>query len=92
MTKARLELYVFESTQAGRDALVNVRRAAEVHFAGADLVVFDLARAPLAAQQNEVLVTPTVILRNGSESRRAFGDFSDIAALVRALGVDAVRA
>ncbi|MCC7013482.1 MAG: hypothetical protein IT454_13040 [Planctomycetes bacterium] len=92
MSPARLELYVHQASAAGRAAVAHARSLAQSRPQEAfELVVFDVARSPLAAEQAGVLVTPTLILRHGEREWRAIGDLSDPVALARCFGWESSR-
>lgn len=88
MSRPRLELFVYGSTPVGKAACAHARRLCQERLgARADLVVFDLERAPLAAQQAQVLLVPALLRRDPAGDWRAFGDLSDLDATARALGL-----
>lgn len=84
MPRPLLKLYVTGGTPRAEIAIVNLRRICEEVLNGDyELQVIDVLEQPHLAEEDRVLVTPTVIKQMPPPPRRVLGDLSN-AELVRA--------
>lgn len=73
-----LKLYVTGGTPRAEIAIANLRRICEEVLAGEyELLVIDVIERPDLAEQDRVLVTPTVIKQVPPPPRRVLGDLSN---------------
>jgi circadian clock protein KaiB len=74
----RFKLYVAGQTPRSTRAIVNLRQmCAEAFPGGCEIVVVDVLEQPELAEQDHVLVTPTLIKEVPPPARRVLGDLSD---------------
>jgi circadian clock protein KaiB len=73
-----LKLYVTGGTPRAEAAVANLRRICEETIPDEyELVVIDVLEQPHLAEQDHVLVTPTVVRQLPLPSRRVLGDLSN---------------
>lgn len=78
MPRLQLKLYVTGGTPRAEAAVANLRRiCAETLRGEYDLVVIDVLEHPQLAEQDHVLVTPTVVKQLPMPGRRVLGDLSN---------------
>jgi circadian clock protein KaiB len=78
MPRHELKLYVTGQAPSSQRALDNVRRLLEDTLGQEyDLTVIDVLEQPQLAEQDRVLVTPTLIKQVPPPARRVLGDLSD---------------
>jgi circadian clock protein KaiB len=74
----RLKLYITGQTPRSTRAIANLRRiCGEALPDDHEIVVIDVLEQPHLAEQDRVLVTPTLIKEMPPPSRRVLGDLSD---------------
>ena len=79
-------MYVAGRTPRSERAVNSMRRLCEIHLHGTyELVVVDVVEDPAAAEADDVIVTPTVIVREPGPERRIVGDLSDVDRVLAAL-------
>ena len=87
-----LRLFVSGSSTTSLHARAAVDRLQRDGFVVAESVeIVDVLAEPERAAADRVLVTPTLLRVAPAPSRRVLGDLSDLAAVARALGLDAAR-
>lgn len=93
MPRPLLKLYVTGQTPNSLRAIANIRSlfedALEKEY---DLVVIDVLEQPHLAEQDRVLVTPTLIKQIPPPPRRVLGDLSDRERVLWGLHMDLDRA
>lgn len=90
MTRFAFRLYIAGQTERSVAAVANLRMLCEsVVPGGYELEVVDAAEHPDLAEEQRILVTPTVLRLAPSPQRRVIGDLSDHRRAARALGLPA---
>ena len=90
MTKLRLELFVIGHSQRSQSAVDNLRRILETTMPGEfDLKIIDVLEEPQAAEDSNIMATPTLIKREPAPVSRRLGDLSATETVLRGLGIDA---
>lgn len=73
-----LKLYVTGQTARSERAIANLRRICEEALRGHyELVIIDVLEQPHLAEEDRILVTPTLIKQVPPPQRRVLGDLSD---------------
>jgi circadian clock protein KaiB len=86
MPNCVLKLYVTGNTPRSLRAIANLQRICEEQLAGRyQLTIIDALEQPEAANEDHVLVTPTLIRQLPLPSRRVLGDLSDAERVLRGL-------
>ena len=81
-------LYVAGSSARSRQAIVNLRRFADVHLTGRyELVVVDVLTDPESAESARILTTPTLVREEPGPIRRITGDLSDVGQVAAVLDI-----
>ena len=89
MSKLRLELFVVGHSPRSQTAVENLRRILDTNLPGEfDLQIIDVLEQPQAAEDSNILATPTLIRREPPPVRRLLGDLSETEAVVRGLGIE----
>jgi hypothetical protein len=89
----RLELYVDGRAPRCATLILAIREALRKRpEAAPELAVFDVRHSPLAAEQADVWITPTLVARDDQEERRIFGDVGQPDALLALLDARVVPA
>lgn len=91
MREVRLRLYVSGRTARSETAIGNLRQIAEDRLPDADVEIIDVLERPEAAEDNHILVTPTLDKILPMPARRIIGDLSDVSAVLEALGLASER-
>lgn len=79
MRRPLLKLYVTGGTPRAEAAVATLRRLCDEVLEGEyELRVIDVLEQPQLAEEDRVLVTPTVIKQDPGPSRRVLGDLSDV--------------
>lgn len=93
MNKLVLELYVVGWSARSRAAIANLRRICESRLSpgGYELQVIDVIEHPQAAEDANVLVTPTLIKKEPPPPWRIVGDLSVTSAVLHGLGLEEDR-
>jgi len=82
------KLYVTGNTPRSERAIANLRQICGDTLAGEyELVVIDVLEQPHLAEEDRVLVTPTLIKQVPPPPRRVLGDLSDTARVLSELRV-----
>jgi circadian clock protein KaiB len=90
MTKLRLELFVIGHSQRSQSAVDNLRRILETTMPGEfDLKIIDVLEEPQAAEDSNIMATPTLIKLAPAPVSRLLGDLSATDTVLRGLGIDA---
>jgi len=85
-----LRLYVTGATPRSKRAIVNTRAICERYLHGQyDLDVIDIYQQPAALHDTQVIVAPTLVKLFPLPLKRMLGDMSDLAKVLRGLGLDA---
>lgn len=89
MNKLRLELFVIGHSQRSQSAVENLRRILETTMPGEfDLKIIDVLEEPQAAEDSNIMATPTLIKRAPAPVSRLLGDLSATETVLRGLGID----
>ena len=89
----RFKLYVAGQTPRSARAIANLRRiCGEALPDGCEIVVIDVLEQPHLAEQDRVLVTPTLIKELPPPARRVLGDLSDTEQVLWGLQIQPPRA
>jgi circadian clock protein KaiB len=89
MMKYELELYVVGRSLKSETAIDNLRRVCERWLPGRhEISVIDVLEDPLAAEEANVIATPTLIRKVPPPPRRIVGDLSAADVLLSGLGID----
>jgi len=79
MNKPLLQLYITGLTPRSERAIANLRRICEEKLDGRyEMVIIDVLERPQLAEDERILVTPTLIKPLPLPSRRVIGDLSDM--------------
>jgi circadian clock protein KaiB len=90
MTKMRLELFVVGQSARSMAAVANLRRILDTNLAGQfDLQIIDVLEQPDAAEDSNIMATPTLIKREPDPTWRLLGDLSETEVVLRRFGIDA---
>lgn len=85
-SKYVLRLYVAGSTPQSSRAITNLKTICEAHLSGCyDLTVVDLYEQKERAQEDQIMVTPTLIRLSPLPVRRLMGDLSQTERVLAAL-------
>ncbi len=88
MQKTVFKLYVTGQTPRSERALANLRRICDDALAGNyELVIIDVLEQPHLAEEDRIMVTPTLIKQVPPPARRVLGDLSDRDRVLAELGV-----
>ncbi len=91
MTTFHLELYVIGQSVKSEMAIANVERICRDRLPGRyRLDIIDVLDHPEAAEEANIIATPTLIRKNPVPVRRVIGDLSPTEAVLAGLGIDAV--
>jgi circadian clock protein KaiB len=83
-----LRLYVAGSTPQSSRAITNLKALCETHLRGRyELTVVDLYEHRERAQQDQILVIPTLVRQSPGPVRRILGDLSHTDRVLAALGL-----
>jgi circadian clock protein KaiB len=83
-----LRLYVAGSTPQSSRAITNLKAICETHLRGRyELTVVDLYQHQERAQEDQILVIPTLVRQSPSPVRRILGDLSHTDRVLAALGL-----
>ncbi len=84
--KYRLTLYVTGNTPRSERAIANLLKLCRHHLAGRyDLSIVDVLEDPETAEEERILVTPTLVKEAPSPVQRIIGDLSDLEAVLMGL-------
>ncbi len=79
MNKPLLQLYITGLTPRSERAIANLRRICEEKLDGRyEMAIIDVLERPQLAEDERILVTPTLIKPLPLPSRRVIGDLSDM--------------
>lgn len=79
MSKPLLQLYITGHTPRSERAIANLRRIFEERLDGQyEMVIIDVLERPQLAEDERILVTPTLVKPLPLPSRRVIGDLSDV--------------
>jgi circadian clock protein KaiB len=79
MSKPLLQLFITGLTSRSERAIANLRRICEEKLDGRyEMVIIDVLERPQLAEDERILVTPTLIKPLPLPSRRVIGDLSDM--------------
>ena len=88
-----LKLYIVNHSERSREKVETLRANLAVSLLGNyELKVLDIMEHPEAAQQDNVLATPTLIKLSPQPVRRIVGDLSDKALVLQGLGIESQAA
>lgn len=86
MSDLLLELYVVGLSRHSQAAIANLRRICEIDLPGrCSVQVVDILENPEAAEEANILATPTLIKRSPPPVRRIVGDLSNTRLVVDSL-------
>ena len=78
-----LRLFVAGATTRSRQAIQRVRQLCETELkGGCDLEVIDIYQQPALARKNQILATPTLIIKFPPPLRRFIGNLTNITGLL----------
>lgn len=84
-----LSLYVAGATPLSDLALQNIRRICDEYLGGRyDLEVVDICQHPGIIRDEQIVVTPTLIIKEPAPVRRLVGDLSDTRQVLAGLGLE----
>lgn len=87
--RLRLELFVIGHSARSQNAVENLRRILDSAMPGEfDLQIIDVLEQPQAAEDANILATPTLIKRAPAPVSRLLGDLSVTDTVLRGLGID----
>lgn len=79
MNKPLLQLYITGHTPRSERAIANLRRICEEKLDSRyEMIIIDVLERPQLAEDERILVTPTLIKPLPLPSRRVIGDLSDM--------------
>lgn len=91
--KLRLELFVIGHSPRSRAAVDNLRRILDSTMPGEfDLKIIDVLEQPQAAEESNIMATPTLIKRSPAPVSRLLGDLSATDTVLRGLGLESPSA
>ena len=83
-----LKLYITGSSPRSEQAIANLMQLCEQQLAGSyELSIIDVLEQPHLAEQEKILVTPTLIKEVPPPGHRIIGDLSDAAVLAKGLNL-----
>ncbi|MEB3356362.1 MAG: circadian clock KaiB family protein [Synechococcales bacterium] len=83
-----LKLYVTGETPRAKFAIANLRRFCEAKLAGQyKIMVIDVLQQPDLAEEEGILVTPTLVKESPAPAQRIIGDLSDMDVVLFGLGI-----
>jgi circadian clock protein KaiB len=86
MNKPLLQLYITGLTPRSERAIANLQRICEEKLGGQyEMVIIDVLERPQLAEDERILVTPTLIKPLPLPPRRVIGDLSDMEKVVSEL-------
>lgn len=86
MNKPLLQLYITGLTPRSERAIANLRRICEERLGGQyEMVIIDVLERPQLAEDERILVTPTLIKPLPLPPRRVIGDLSDMEQVIAEL-------
>lgn|SRR5690348_6045182 len=86
--KYLLKLYVTGANRRSQKAIINLNAVCEQYLHGRyELEVVDIYRSPLAAEEAQILATPTLVKRLPLPMRRLIGDLSERGRLLLLLNI-----
>lgn len=88
MNKFVLKLYVTGDTSRAERAIANLRSICDKELHGQyELIVVDVLENPQLAEQEKIMVTPTLIRELPPPRRRIIGDMTDTARVILGLNL-----
>ena len=91
MNKFELKLYVTDQTATSKRAITNLQRICNDELAGQyTMVIIDVLERPQTAEDERILVTPTLIKQLPLPLRRIIGDLSDTEKVLMGLEVEPI--
>jgi circadian clock protein KaiB len=92
VAKLRLELFVIGHSPRSQTAVENLRKILDSAMPGEfDLQIIDVLEQPQAAEDSNIMATPTLIKRSPAPVSRLLGDLSATDTVLRGLGLDATK-
>ncbi|NJP05761.1 MAG: circadian clock protein KaiB [Chloroflexaceae bacterium] len=89
MNKFVLKLYITGDTPRTERAIANLRRVCDHELRGQyELVIIDVLENPQMAEDERIMVTPTLIREMPPPRRRIIGDLTDTAKVLLGLNFD----
>lgn len=86
MIKQVLQLYIAGLTPRSQRAIANLERICRDQLSGRyEMLVIDVLERPQVAEEERILVTPTLIKPLPPPARRVIGDLSDTARVLSGL-------
>ena len=87
-SKYILRLFVAGATDRSRQAVLRVRQLCEAELKGnCDFKVIDIYQQPALARENQIVATPTLIIKFPPPLRRVIGNLTNVAGLLVELDV-----
>ncbi|HZS04028.1 MAG TPA: circadian clock KaiB family protein [Blastocatellia bacterium] len=88
MNKPLLHLYITGLTPRSERAIANLRRICEDELGGRyEMVIIDVLERPQLAEDERIIVTPTLIKSMPPPLRRVIGDLSETEKVLSGLGL-----
>lgn len=85
----QLVLFISGASPNSVRALNNLKQICEAHLQGNyNLEVVDVYQQPELAKREQIIALPTLIRRSPAPARRLIGDMSDLARVLRGLGIE----
>lgn len=86
--RVSLKLYVTGMSEKSMQAIRTVKRIIDEHLKDCcDLEIIDLYKVPQAAQENQIIFSPSLVKLHPLPKRVLIGSFSDTNKLKEALGI-----
>ncbi|MFK8182686.1 MAG: circadian clock KaiB family protein [Phormidesmis sp.] len=83
-----LKLYITGSSPRSEQAIANLMQICEQQLPGSyELSIIDVLEQPQLAEQEKILVTPTLIKEVPPPGQRIIGDLSDASVLAKGLDI-----
>jgi circadian clock protein KaiB len=88
MNKFLLKLYVTGDTPRAERAIANLRQICEQELPGQyELIIVDVLENPQQAEEEKIMVTPTLVRELPPPRRRIIGDLTDTARVLLGLNL-----
>ncbi len=88
-TRYTLKLYIFGKTGKSESAIETIEKICQTHLRdNCTLEIIDLSERPELGQQDNILVTPTLIKKKPAPECRIIGNFSKTAEVLASLNIE----
>ena len=83
-----LRLFIAGTSSRSQRTITNLRDVCTAHLAGRfDLEIVDIYQHPASAEADQIVAAPTLLKLRPLPVRRIIGDLSDVARVLRGLGL-----